>query len=377
MNLFFGFTIPLPEGVQFRDLKLPPIDDASIHVLTGFEYMSTGVPIGYPRPKLSTLTVFARESRHASFAEIQAYGAKTGLSNFATVRIGGREFWRGESQKTTDAGKALDVGYSTVLDGYILDFLILSFDRKLTRRLEESVESVTFFDAQQARDAAGLGNRPILSELDPGVLSGETYSNPTLRLSFHVPAGWRVLGQAEREKRLGLCCRAYPAAEPDYGQALGDAPEQLREDEMLRQCSIVLLWTTRDLAGSRNGEPSPAVGLVAFNSGCFPGISFPSSAKGRENVNEIVRTMFPEFAFPWARDSIQGFKAGSAQERLLLETRVLVEVTRPGREPLYQHNLILLTERDKYWVAWLLIGYNASGVEELPKLRKQLQVQFF
>jgi len=377
VNLFFGFSMPLPEGVQFRDSKLPAIHDASIHVLTSFEFMSVGLPIGVPRPKLSTLMVFARESRRVSPAEIQADAAKDGLGKLAAVRVGGREFWRGESQHTTDVGRALDVGYYTVLDSYILWFQVFSFDQKLARRLVGSVESVTFFDAQQARDAAGLGSRPILSELDPGVVSGEVYSNPTLRLSFRVPPGWRVLEQAEREKHLELCCRAYSAAVPPQGQALDGAPEQLREHEMLRQCSRILLWAAGDLKGSRNGDPSAAVGLIAFNSGCFPGIVFPESAKGRENVNEIVRTMFPVFAFPWARDSIQEVKAESAQKQPLLETRVQVDATQPGRAPLYQHNLVLLADRNKYWVAWRLIGYNAPGVEELPKLPKQMQIQFF
>jgi hypothetical protein len=247
----------------------------------------------------------------------------------------------------------------------------------MARRLQESIEAVTFIDAQKVRESAGLGRQPTLLNLDPGMLSADTYSNPILQFSFHVPPGWRVLEGTDREKRLEYCCRAYSQAMPGHEQGIGNAPEPRHENEMLSQCSRILLWMTKDLPGSRNGEPSPVVGVIAFNSGCFPGLSFPKSSKDREDLNDIVRTMFPAFAFPWDRVSIHEAKAFPVNGHLLLQTLLSVTINWQGRAPIHQHNLILTSDLGKYWVVWLLIDYNVAGEEELPKLHKQLQIQFF
>jgi hypothetical protein len=76
------------------------------------------------------------------------------------IEVGGREFWKSESQAKGSAGKMRNITFTTAIDGYVLRFNIVSFDPNLTDQLQHSLENITFFDPATAKEIAGPDSRP-------------------------------------------------------------------------------------------------------------------------------------------------------------------------------------------------------------------------
>jgi hypothetical protein len=146
-NAFFGFSLPLPQDPTLRRFALPP----NFHSVFGLQAQANGV---------TTFTVFARETNGASskLARKEAAGPKD--ENTKKIEIDGKEFWRSESRQKRQAGRQRTINYATAINGYLLSFLIVSFDEKLTDALQLCIESVKFFDPTKAREIAGPESRP-------------------------------------------------------------------------------------------------------------------------------------------------------------------------------------------------------------------------
>ena len=123
-NAFFGFTLLLPQDTSLHDLSLPS-GNPSRHFLFGLTSHDHGV---------TALTVTAASSESASADARKAASGSKG-QNAKRVEIGGKEFWKSESQEKESGGKMWTVKYSAALMGYILEFDIVSFDGKLTSEL--------------------------------------------------------------------------------------------------------------------------------------------------------------------------------------------------------------------------------------------------
>jgi len=148
-NAFFGFSLPLPQGAPLRELSIPSRDPSS-HFLFGVKALSHG---------LTAMTVMADKSDNASADEARkAASGPKGLS-VKRIEIGGREFWKSESQEKGPGGKVRSVYFAAALNGYVLRFNIDSFDTKLTDELQHSIEGITFFDPSRAAEVAGPGSR--------------------------------------------------------------------------------------------------------------------------------------------------------------------------------------------------------------------------
>jgi hypothetical protein len=76
------------------------------------------------------------------------------------VAIAGKEFWRAAWEEKDTSGKTYTVKFATVANGYILTFMVTSFDGRLTGRMERYIERIKFFDSAKAREVAGPTAKP-------------------------------------------------------------------------------------------------------------------------------------------------------------------------------------------------------------------------
>lgn len=143
LNAFFGFLLPLPPDADFHDFALPSKGDS--HSIFGVQTQRNG---------LTALTVRATQNTGNQTEDARkAAGGPKGLS-VKKLEIGGREFWKSESEDGGRAGTMRTLIYATTMSGYTLQFMVVSFDGKLAKELRHSIESITFFDPAQAK---GLG----------------------------------------------------------------------------------------------------------------------------------------------------------------------------------------------------------------------------
>jgi hypothetical protein len=231
VNAFFGFALTLPQIEGVRDFTLPSKDD--FHSLFGVQANLHG---------LTTLSVFARQKSDASPEEARKDLAKSEGASLKPIVIGGKEFWKSASQKKSSAGKMQSVTYETGINGYLLEIGLISFDSELTKQLQQSIDSISFFDPAKAAEIAGPNSvlspaaaalrAPVLhiGQLDPGVISGDVYRNDALGFSYQFPHGWSITDKATQQK----------VVERGHQAAWGDSPAAAREHEDVEKCERTL-----------------------------------------------------------------------------------------------------------------------------------------
>jgi hypothetical protein len=156
-NAFFGFSLPLPRDLTFRGYRLSFKSELSRYFLFGVQTITTAA-IGPLRPKLNLFFVTAKKSADPGDLQKAASGPKEVTPT--RTEIAGREFWKSEVEEKVPEGTAHHVTFSTEVQGYILQFSIESFDKKVTAKLRDSVSHIQFFDPANARSIAGPESRP-------------------------------------------------------------------------------------------------------------------------------------------------------------------------------------------------------------------------
>lgn len=76
------------------------------------------------------------------------------------TNIYGKEFSEGISHEDRPQGTVWKAMYLTVIDSYLLEFNIQSFDRAMAEGLQHCVEDTRFFDPTKAKAVAGANSRP-------------------------------------------------------------------------------------------------------------------------------------------------------------------------------------------------------------------------
>jgi hypothetical protein len=101
------------------------------------------------------LTVFdiSAQQMDSKFAEQLMRAA-----NWTLIR--GKEFSKGVSQQKKPEGILWKIMYLTVIDSYLLEFSIQSFDANVAEDLQHCVEATEFFDPAKAKVIAGAKSRP-------------------------------------------------------------------------------------------------------------------------------------------------------------------------------------------------------------------------
>jgi hypothetical protein len=156
-NAFFGFSVPLPSDPPLRESSVVRSASDSTHLLLSLEGLTLSLNL---KPRLTEFVIWADRASDLSSAAIQKAAGGSTKTEVKRVQISGREFWRAKWEEQDRSGKVHTVKLTTAADGYILTFLISSFDDKLTGRLERNIERITFFDPSNAREIAGPASKP-------------------------------------------------------------------------------------------------------------------------------------------------------------------------------------------------------------------------
>ena len=318
-NAFFGFSLPLPQDSAFRGFFLPPGGDNTHHSLFGLQASKDG---------LTAFTVTARQKSDASLEDARDAASKPKSQNVKRTVIGGKDFWRGESQEKGSSGKMRLIAYATALNGYILEFNIFSFNAKLADDLEHCIEAVSFFDPAKAQEVAGTNSRAFdplaqrssnaesvpsnnrIGKLDPGTITGNTYKNDALGFRYEFPAEWIVNDKAVQDKVI----------EAGHQFAWGNSPTAAREHEAARGCMRVLLMVTKFAEGTKTEEVNPGVTILAVDLQCSPGAYFPKSLDDQEGIKAIAQQLMQSFAgTPFISKGNNSVRAFVVQGHIMLD----------------------------------------------------------
>ena len=364
INAFFGFSLPLPPGADFHDLVIP--SNGNSHFLFGLQVQQKG---------LTALTVRATKSNGTSTGEARIAVAGQKSQPVKRIEIGSREFWKGESQQKSQVGKVRSLTYTTAIDGYVLQFMVVSFDAKLTNELERSIESISFFDPAQAKALAGTNARvfPTRSENGPkapatphhigqlaiGTVSGNVFTNNALGFSFQFPEGWVVADKTTQERVVNS----------GHEFAWGNDPAAVREHEAVEQCSRILLWTSKYAEGTKTDEVNPLIAIIAFDSACLPGVEFPHSTTDTDAIRRLAIQISRSLAgTPFIGKGQSSVRAFEVQNRVMLDLSSAFKVDVPSRkQPFDAFTSVNFTEDNGYWVMWMFMNGSQSGLDELKK----------
>jgi hypothetical protein len=370
VNVFFGFSLTLPQDVDFRDLVLPRLGKS--RSIFGVQTQRNG---------LTTLRVGATQSigNPTEEARKAATGVKGGWVK--KIEIGGRQFWKSESKDRSRAGTMHTLIYATTMSGYTLQFMAVSFNGELAEELRHSFESITFVDPAQARAVAGdkarlfpvetegTSNAPVspthIAQLSPGIVSANTYTNETLGLSFQFPVGWIVANKATQDKVV------------DFGHqfAYGSDPAAAREHEVATECGRILLLTTQYPQGARTDGVNPLVGIMAFDSDCLPGKHLPSSINDQQALRPLGMQMSRALSgTPFIGKGQNTLRAFMLQNRMMIDLSNEFKADVPNtKQPPDVFTSVIFTEDGNYWIALLFMHGSQSGRDEL---RKNIRIAF-
>jgi hypothetical protein len=377
-NAFFGFSMPLPQDSAFREFQLP--SNGASHSLFGLKAEKFGSSaITGPKISLTAFTIVATQMNGASSEQARTAASEPKAQDLKKTEIDGKEFWKGESQERSSAGKVRNVTYVTAINGYLLKFLIVSFDGKLTEALQHCIEAAKFFDPVKAQEMAGPNSRaynPVaprnpnplvapsgnrIGQLSTGVVSGNTYGNDALGFTYEFPAGWVVSDKAIQGKVM----------EAGHQFAWGDSPSAAREHTAFQKCGRVLLMATKYPEGTKTEEYNPLVTVIAVDSACSPGAGFPSSIDDHVAIREAAQQLVRSFAgTPFVSKGKNSVNAFVVQGHVMLEISGSFQVNPPGSNtPLDIYTSIDVAQLNGYLVGWGFVSGSQTGLQELKNTK--------
>ena len=267
MNAFLGFSLLLPKDADLKAFSGSIKGPALSHFLVSFA-SGNGK---------NTLVITAKILGIGGKDEAQNEAARPQELSTKQIKIGGSTFWRSESKRKSRDGEFHSLTFATERKGYVLAFYIVSFERKLTAQLEQSVQTLIFFDAvppQEELDASCKAYNPSLPEsssrisrLRDGVVSNHAYYNTELGFHYQIPDGWTMYAKPNG-------WTIYDKPTEGSHQFVWRSPFAESEHAAGTQCAKALLLATQYESIPPGGFNSVAF-LVAADPGCAPGRQFP------------------------------------------------------------------------------------------------------
>ena len=147
-NAFFGFKLPIPQGVEFQELRARKDLPQGERFLFGLHSVQDGV---------TGFVITAERSAGAGAEnEKKIVSRTTGNTsqNLEKKTIGGRDFWKGIHSERTSSGVLSRASYAVALNGYIIDFYVSSSSKDIFTKLCEAIEALQFFDPAKAKEYA-------------------------------------------------------------------------------------------------------------------------------------------------------------------------------------------------------------------------------
>ncbi len=379
-NAYFGFSLAIPTDMPVQNVTFP--------VTEPYEYL-----FGIRTAASTSLAVLAVHSNIASDEYAQRiagshYGNKqlgepldpsllrfgfdmTAWQEIHTFRvvISGRPFWRGETEEKRKEGKVFITRYVSAFAGYLLEFDVISPDRKLADQLKHNVESATFFNPAKAAVMAGPSAHPYvpaarqnpvgshLGQLSPGVVAGNIYTNDALGFAFKFPQGWLVADKATVEEVM------------EKGRQAGSEgkPTEVREHVPISQCMRVPLWATKYPEGKMMKEVSPVIAVIVIDRDCIEGSRWPNSTGDKDGIRAAALAMKRGLmGTPFMPNGQISVGAFAVQGHLMVEVSGTSPSSVPeSKQPLVQYNSLVFTEADSYIVTWMMTSGSPQGLQEL------------
>jgi hypothetical protein len=288
--------------------------------------------------------------------------------------IGGRLFWKNQTEQKTYVGKVYRLRYATALRGFVIVFSVSAQNGRWADELRQDIESIKFFDPATAREMAGVDSHPYLTEavrsrlenitqldiahLDPGRLSGNVYSNQFLGFSYQFPPDWHTGDD-----------RISPAVPVKPGQSSRDNSDVAKKDQgAVEQCTRLLSTATKYSQDGREETFNPHIMILAADPSCFaPDTKFPDSVHDKESIEIFGQALVRAFAGTalLGRDASRLIAADLAGH-IFLEMPSGNAVPIPGSTLLRKvHMSFVLTSLRHYWVIWLMESDTESELDRL------------
>ena len=221
-------------------------------------------------------------------------------------------------------------------------------------------QSNTHPDQSPEAKAPGRVSAKTLDQIDPGVTSGNVYSNSDLGVSYEFPAGWHVVDRARYKNRI----------ETGHAMAFGDESEAAQEHETAWRCMRVLLWVLRDPEGSETDakRTDPLVFVGAVNPGCFEGHKFPGSLDDKAALQEFENVAASLVTDSPAEDEKKPqARAYQSQGHIVLEASGPADIdVGENKKPVRVYTTVRITSAGDYWLLWIVMS---DSEKELSKLR--------
>ena len=364
VNAFFGFSLPLPKDGHFQVEDLSDSDKALQHFLFAEKSTDKGITL-LLISATQVLGSVADEAQKAAFIR-GAHGDK----NPEALDIGTRLFWKSDVEQKTFSGKLRRLRYTTGVAGFVLQFSVSSYNPKLAEELRENIESIKFFDPAKAKDIAGTDSRPFLPEaarlrlqngdradlatLDPGIISGNTYSNRSLGFSYHFPDNWKTATTPSPEQ----------IAESREARS-GSIPR-----ESLQECTRVLSRVAGPDIDVNVPVVSPRITILAADPSCFvPDLKFPVSVHDEQSIEFFGQSLFRAFAgTSLIGKDARTVRAVDLSGHIFLEVPSTFAIPVTGTSLLRKvHASFVLTSIKEYWLIWL---FESDTQSELSRMMK-------
>ena len=361
----------MPQGAKLSRLQVQ--DQGKSQLLLAMESQTNGSKVRSAKPKPALFFIKGEQSSAASIGDLQKQFSKLGFGDIVQRQLGGRDFYRGELRQSNATGKLQIIEYATFDGEYVLRFMISSYDRKLTKEWEHSIQLVSFFDPGKAREMAGVDARPYrgpsfiaepapesVGKLDMGVLNGQTYSNAMLGFSFVFPAGWDLQDEKTQQDTL----------EAGHEFIYGNNAAARTEHDRLLQCSRVLLWVKKP-SRSASQEIASSIVIAAIDGSCVPGTVLPKSLNDEQGIRQLAQQLRNSFAAPPVLGGVYTARAFWLQDHVMLDisgngTMSLSD----NSSPVPWCESMIITQIGKFWVDFVFVSNTQADVDRLRDLVK-------
>ncbi len=361
-NAFFGFSLSLPKHANLKVFSDSLKGPALSHFLISFA----------SDDGKNTFVIAARTVGADAKHDAQDEAAGSQELRTKKIQLGGSTFWEGETKKRNHDGGAQALTFATERKGYVLAFYIVSLGPAFTNELEQSVQSLTFFEPTQVPNQPEPGCKVYnpslaasssrISRLSDGVVADNAYYNSDLGFHYQIPDGWTIYDQPTQGR------------DPDAShQFLWRSPFADREHAVGGECTKDLLLATQYAEGARLNRFNPVALLIAVDPVCAPHVAFPDSVNDHQAIQRIAGVVSDYFRTPAMNPM------GPARVRAFNNAgRVMLEISQPltlsiktsADASTYDlHTSLLVMKAEDYWIIWMFATDNDKQLDELRSTR--------
>ena len=123
---------------------------------------------------------------------------------------------------------------------------------------------------------------PPANHIDPGVIRGDFYENPSIGFSYRIPQGWTLEANGAVQPAVERYRERQDFGRPRVGRA---------EHRLMDACSRTLfsVWAKRpDAGGQISYDDFGEVTVSAISLACFPRMKFPADSSDQKSAKDFL-----------------------------------------------------------------------------------------